>query len=255
MNRAAVGREAGIDGVPNFRDLGGLPTADGRRTRCGVLYRSGGFEDITDRGIDTARKLGVRTVIDLRSTEDFDPRNRLQDAGVTVVNIPIVREGSPTDPRRPMRPDGTADMRTRLSHARRQVGNRNRSTLRPRRRRRDDTCSHPLCVREGPDRRHRRTSTRGGRCRTRAPIVEDFVQSAPVRDELVAYLSRRPAYAKVVHQFPPGTLDAEPRFIEDFLDELARETGGVIGWLTGPAGVSDTTMSRLERLFLEPAPR
>ena len=90
---------------------------------------------------------------------------------------------------------------------------------------------------------------------TRAPIVEDFVQSAPVRDELVAYLSRRPAYAKVVHQFPPGTLDAEPRFIEDFLDELARETGGVIGWLTGPAGVSDTTMSRLERLFLEPAPR
>jgi hypothetical protein len=85
--------------------------------------------------------------------------------------------------------------------------------------------------------------------------VEDFMRSAPARDELVAYLGRRPAYAQVVHQFPPGTLDAEPCFIEDFLDDLARETGGIIGWLTGLASVSATTMSRLERLFLEPAPR
>ena len=90
---------------------------------------------------------------------------------------------------------------------------------------------------------------------TRAPIVEDFVRSAPVRDELVAYLDRRPAYAQVVRQFPPGTLDAEPWFIEDFLDDLARESGGIIGWLTGPGGVSQTTMSKLERLFLDPAPR
>ncbi len=254
MNRAAVGREAGIDGVPNFRDLGGLPTADGRRTRSGVLYRSGGFEDITDRGIDTARKLGVRTVIDLRSTEDFDPRNRLQDAGVTVVNIPIVREGSPTDPRRPMRPDGTADMarvyRMLVDKSATAIGRLFDLVVD------DGTTPAVIHCASGKDRTGVIAALLLGAVGvTRAPIVEDFVQSAPVRDELVAYLSRRPAYAEVVHQFPPGTLDAEPRFIEDFLDELARETGGVIGWLTGPAGVSDTTMSRLERLFLEPAPR
>jgi hypothetical protein len=88
---------------------------------------------------------------------------------------------------------------------------------------------------------------------TRAQIVDDFIRSAEERDELVSYLRRRPAYRAVVDRFPPGTLDAPPWFIEDFLDDLARESGGIIGWLTGPGGVSPTTIASLERLFLDPA--
>ena len=33
--------EPELTGVRNFRDVGGLPTADGRRVRPGVLFRSG----------------------------------------------------------------------------------------------------------------------------------------------------------------------------------------------------------------------
>jgi protein-tyrosine phosphatase len=245
--------ETGLEGVPNFRDLGGLPTADGRRTRFGVLYRSGGFEDITDRGIDAARRLGVRTVIDLRSAEDFDPRNRLRDTGVAVVNIPIARDGSPTDTRRPMRPDGTADMarvyRMLVDKSAAAVGRLFDLVVD------DGTTPAVIHCASGKD----RTGVIAALLLEavgvpRVHIVEDFVRSAPARDELVSYLGRRPAYAQVVNQFPPGTLDADPWFIDSFLDDLARERGGITGWLTGPCGVSDTTISRLERLLLDPAP-
>jgi protein tyrosine/serine phosphatase len=231
--------------------LGGLATADGRRTRFGVLYRSGGFEEITDRGIATARMLGLRTVIDLRST-DFDGRNRLQEAGVTVVNVPIERDGSPTDARRPTRPDGTADMprvyRMLVDKSAAAIGRIFEFVI-------DGTTPAVIHCAAGKD----RTGVIAALLLaavgvTRAHIVEDFMRSAPVRDELVAYLGRRAAYGRVVQQFPPGTLDAEPWFIEDFLDDLARESGGVIGWLTGRGVVSPTTISSLERLFLAPAP-
>jgi protein tyrosine/serine phosphatase len=241
--------QVGLDGVPNFRDLGGLATTDGRRTRFGVLYRSSGFEEITDRGIETARRLGLCTVIDLRST-DFDARNRLQEAGVTVVNIPIARDGSPTDPRRPTRPDGTADMprvyRMLVDSSAAAIGRLFELVV-------DGTTPAVIHCAAGKDRTGVIAALLLGAVGvTRAHIVEDFMRSAPVRDDLVAYLGRRAAYGRVVHQFPSGTLDAEPSFIEDFLDDLTEHSGGVIGWLTGPGGVSRSTISSLEHLFLDP---
>ena len=60
---------------------------------------------------------------------------------------------------------------------------------------------------------------------TRDEIVDDFMASAPVLDEITAYLRRRPAYADVVLRLPPGTMDAEPAFIGDFLDAIESEYG------------------------------
>jgi protein-tyrosine phosphatase len=248
VTRIATG--TGLEGVPNFRDLGGLTTADGRPTRFGVLYRSGGFEEVTDRGIATALGLGLRTVIDLRSSEDFDPGNRLRDAGVSVVNIPIARDGSPTDPHRPTRSDGTTDMarvyRLLVDKSAAAIGRLFELVV-------DGATPAVVHCASGKDRTGVIAALLLGAVGvTRAQIVEDFMRSAQVRDELVAYLRRRPAYSGVVDQFPPNTLDAMPWFIEDFLDDLARESGGILGWLTGPGGVSPTTIASLERLFLDP---
>src|SRR3954451_18566241 len=63
-----------LEGVVNIRDMGGLPTADGRRIRPGVLIRSANLSFITEA--DVARlvnELGVRRVLDLRS--DVEVRN------------------------------------------------------------------------------------------------------------------------------------------------------------------------------------
>ena len=57
-----------LEGVVNVRDVGGLPSADGRRIRPGVLIRSANLNSITEA--DVARlvdELGVRRVLDLRT--------------------------------------------------------------------------------------------------------------------------------------------------------------------------------------------
>lgn len=51
----------------NFRDLGGLPLADGLRVKHHVLYRGPGPVRLDDGHRDTLRSLGIRLVCDLRS--------------------------------------------------------------------------------------------------------------------------------------------------------------------------------------------
>jgi protein-tyrosine phosphatase len=51
----------------NFRDLGGLPTEDGRAIRPGLLYRSEGPASFFDEHRAELGALGVRSVCDLRS--------------------------------------------------------------------------------------------------------------------------------------------------------------------------------------------
>jgi protein-tyrosine phosphatase len=58
---------AALTGAFNFRDLGGLPTADGRRTRSGLLFRSDTLQALTEADVtQLVRSLGVMLVMDLR---------------------------------------------------------------------------------------------------------------------------------------------------------------------------------------------
>lgn len=58
-----------LDGAVNARDLGGLPTVDGRTTRPGVLLRADNLQDLSARDVEhLVDELRVRTVVDLRST-------------------------------------------------------------------------------------------------------------------------------------------------------------------------------------------
>jgi protein-tyrosine phosphatase len=56
-----------LEGAPNFRDLGGYRTTDGRRVRHGAVYRSESLAHLTPRDLDTLRRIGVRLAADLRS--------------------------------------------------------------------------------------------------------------------------------------------------------------------------------------------
>jgi protein-tyrosine phosphatase len=66
--------EAGIalEGVRNFRDIGGLPTTDGRRLRFGRYFRSGHLAKPTDADRTVLAGLGIRLVVDLRSPSDIE---------------------------------------------------------------------------------------------------------------------------------------------------------------------------------------
>lgn len=58
-----------MEGATNFRELGGYPSADGRRVKEGVFYRGGALGRLTS-GADRAvlESLGIKLVLDLRST-------------------------------------------------------------------------------------------------------------------------------------------------------------------------------------------
>ena len=59
-----------IPGAFNVRDLGGLPTTDGRTTRRGRLVRSDRLSGLPDEARGALLACGVRTVVDLRTTEE-----------------------------------------------------------------------------------------------------------------------------------------------------------------------------------------
>lgn len=76
------------DGFHNARDLGGLPTRDGRRTRTGAFYRSAMLGLVTDRGWQEARDSGVRTVVDLRNDDEIHG-DQVDPVGMTRVRVPL----------------------------------------------------------------------------------------------------------------------------------------------------------------------
>jgi protein-tyrosine phosphatase len=63
-------RDIAWNGFYNARDLGGLPTRDGRVTRHGSLIRSADLCFVTEDGWRAAYEAGVRTVLDLRNDDE-----------------------------------------------------------------------------------------------------------------------------------------------------------------------------------------
>ena len=59
-----------LEGGQNFRDLGGYRTRDGRTVRWGLLFRSGAMNGLTAKDYAYLSKIGIRTVCDLRSSEE-----------------------------------------------------------------------------------------------------------------------------------------------------------------------------------------
>ena len=63
-------RHLELEGAHNVRDLGGYETVDGRRTRWKTFLRSDGMHRLTAADQEKLLRYGVRTVIDLRRTEE-----------------------------------------------------------------------------------------------------------------------------------------------------------------------------------------
>jgi len=73
-----------LDRAFNLRDLGGYETADGRRVKTGVLYRSGSMSRLTEADALHLAGLGIATVCDLRRPNEraAEPTRWCEPAGV-----------------------------------------------------------------------------------------------------------------------------------------------------------------------------
>jgi protein-tyrosine phosphatase len=82
--------EPELAGVRNFRDVGGLPTVDGRRVRHGVLFRSGHLAHATQEDAAFLGSLGLHTIFDFRNAADQKLEGPdVELPGVRNVNLPL----------------------------------------------------------------------------------------------------------------------------------------------------------------------
>ncbi len=88
---AGLPRVIVLEGCSNLRDLGGYRTADGRRVRMGLVFRSASLANLTDADLAQFGTLGIRTVCDLRGVRESERApSRLPGADTPeVVPLPI----------------------------------------------------------------------------------------------------------------------------------------------------------------------
>ena len=73
-------RVLNIEGVINFRDLGGYANAQGQLVKWGKCYRSGQLDRMTEQGVAQMSALAVQTVIDLRFADETERFPTMQAA-------------------------------------------------------------------------------------------------------------------------------------------------------------------------------
>lgn len=85
-----------IPGLPNFRDLGGHRTSHGTVIAPGLLFRSVDLSRLEPAGGDALGDLGIRRVIDLRTTAEIEKRPDLLPDGMSTVHLDVLADSGAT---------------------------------------------------------------------------------------------------------------------------------------------------------------
>jgi protein-tyrosine phosphatase len=263
------------------RDVGGLPTVDGRRTRSGVLVRADNLQGLTER--DVARlvgELGVRSVIDLRTDGErrLEGPTPLDAAGVVAHGLSLV----------PERPEDSAEQAVDRAvgvavDPEAPVGGFDRAIPRPERRgrARNDMAGYYVgYVEDAPDNLARAlrlladpasgptvVHCAAGKDRTgtvvalalslagvtRDAVVADYVASAERVEAVLARLRASPTYAHDLEGATADDVRPVAASMEGFLDQVDQAYGGPHG-LALAIGVDEETVERLVRRLVGPSP-
>ena len=87
------GRHIALESALNFRDVGGYPAGGGGHVRWRRLFRAGGLSQLTEADLEVLGDLGIATVVDLRSTAEWEMgRFPHETFKVAFHHLPIVEE-------------------------------------------------------------------------------------------------------------------------------------------------------------------
>ena len=241
-----------LDGAFNFRDLGGLPTRDGGTTRAGVMFRSDALHHLVPSDVEVLIDLGMRTVIDLRSSVELDRTGRgpLEDTDMQWVHAPL-SHGDAASGR--VLPPALAEG---------DLGRHYVDSLAERTETLAEVIEH-LATREnlpavfhctaGKD----RTGMVAALVLSLVGVADDvIVHDYTLTDDRMAGIMERIAASGA---FPPDAAPlpanvgrAEAASMETFLAALRVEYGGATGWAAS-AGIADSTLAALRDTLLAPA--
>ena len=92
---AKIDNEVGISTLRlkklnNTRDLGGLPTKDGKLVKYGKLIRSGKLSKLPEKTVARLRKIGVTKVVDLRIDTECGEYPDTMIPGAEYVRLPLL---------------------------------------------------------------------------------------------------------------------------------------------------------------------
>jgi len=82
----------------NVRDVGGLPTSDGRQIAAGALIRSDNLSRLTDAGVTALREASVSRIIDVRTPPECDGDPSPFATNPLYRNMPLYNADDPYDP-------------------------------------------------------------------------------------------------------------------------------------------------------------
>src|SRR5918997_1569394 len=83
------------DGCDNARDLGGLPTVDGRRIRPGALIRTGHHAALTPAAVRAVRAGDISRILDLRRPSELRRHPSPFAADPVYRHVPLLPEVLP----------------------------------------------------------------------------------------------------------------------------------------------------------------
>ncbi len=241
-------------GAYNFRDLGGYPAADGRRTRWGRLFRSDTLHELTDGDLVVLRDVGLASVIDLRTPAEVERTGRGLLAGepVRYVNLSVLGDQRDTGEARaaPTIAD-FADVADRyvsyLDNGTALVEAMGILT---------DEASYPVvfhCA-AGKD----RTGVLAALVLDclgvdRRAIVDDYALTATRMDLIMGRLRRDPLYGDRVDELPATVFAVEAETMQRFLGTVDARFGGARAWARR-AGLTEGELDRLTALLLDGDP-
>ena len=85
-------RKIDFEGLNNTRDLGGMLTADGKKIREGLLYRSGALYRASEKDLNKLAEYNLCRIYDFREEDDREHRPDPGIPGCSNLWIPILME-------------------------------------------------------------------------------------------------------------------------------------------------------------------
>jgi len=239
-----------LDGAFNFRDLGGLPTIDGGRTRHGVLYRSDALQHLEPSAVARLHELGISSIVDLRSESEVEQRGRglLADEAIGWFHFPLSDIGAPgyEPPAALAAGDMGAHYVETLPGRTPQLARVIEHLADP------DAVPAIFHCAAGKDRTGVVAALVLELVGVRADaIVDDYVLTDEAMPAIVQRF-RGGDNATSVWNSVSGAMRAEAKSMEQFLAALEERHGGAHGWARD-CGLGDDTLARLRALLVEGA--
>lgn len=239
-----------LQGALNFRDLGGLPTADGRTTVHGLLFRSDALECLSPEGVRVVREeLGIRSVIDLRAQIETGGGRPgwAEGSDVEFVSFPLTSEFADWG-RLDAEGRRTLLSRTYLGY----LEAASENILAVLKHIAGNAGTRPTIVHcaVGKDRTGVIVALLFSLLGvTRDAIVADYLLTAANMEALLARMSQSDVYRERVRTNPAEVYRADEHTIRIFLDETDTRYGGVEAWALDAGLESETIEVLRERLL------